>query len=218
VTAPININNYLKSLVFIDLIKSVTKSGDCSYSPSEGWMSEDLKTQSDEELMASYQNGNTVAFDILFQRHSGRVFGFLSKRMLNKKGAEDLLQEVFFKLHRSKHLYNTTLPFSPWLFSITRSVLLDFVKKRNLEDPSEIAKLEELPAIESNHLEPQGPDFGKLLEKLPQSQRQAVSLRVYDEATFEEIATRLSTSPENARQLFSRGIKKLREFLGRKDV
>lgn len=180
-------------------------------------MSEDLKTHSDEELMASYQNGSAVAFDVLFERHSGRVFGFLSKRLFNKKEAEDLLQEVFFKLHRSKHLYNATLPFSPWLFSVTRSVLLDFAKKRNLEDATETEKLEGLLTTELKLLETQGPDLGNVLESLPQAQRHAVSLRIYDEKTFEEIAARLSTSPENARQLFSRGIKRLREALGRKD-
>lgn len=180
-------------------------------------MSKDLKTKSDEELMESYQLGAGAAFDILFQRHSGRVFGFLSKRLSKKKEAEDLLQEVFFKLHRSKHLYNTTLPFSPWLFSITRSVLLDFAKKRNLEDLVAQEDLERIPSEEHHFGKNQEGDLGEKLGTLPQAQRQAVSLRVYDEETFEEIALRLSTTPENARQLVSRGLKKLRQVLGRKE-
>ncbi|MBN8538961.1 MAG: sigma-70 family RNA polymerase sigma factor [Deltaproteobacteria bacterium] len=180
-------------------------------------MSKDLKTKSDEELMESYQLGASAAFDILFQRHSGRVFGFLSKRLNQKKEAEDLLQEVFFKLHRSKHLFNATLPFSPWLFSITRSVLLDFAKKRNLEDPVAQEDLERIPSEEHHFGKNQEGDLGEKLGALPQTQRQAVSLRVYDEETFEEIALRLSTTPENARQLVSRGLKKLRQVLGRKE-
>jgi RNA polymerase sigma-70 factor (ECF subfamily) len=174
-----------------------------------------LKTKSDEELMESYQLGSEAAFDILFQRHSSRVFAYLSKRLAKKKEAEDLLQEVFFKLHRSKHLYNATLPFSPWLFSITRSVLLDFAKKRNLEDPVDAQEFDQIPA-EARLSEP---NFGmkEALEVLPQAQREAISLRVYNEETFEEIAARLSTSPENVRQLVSRGLKKLRHVLGRKD-
>jgi len=207
-------NKSLKSLGISDLIKIVTNRQMDSYSLSEGWMLNDLKTKSDEELMESYQLGSTAAFDILFQRHSPRVFGFLAKRLVQKKEAEDLLQEVFFKLHRSKHLYNTTLPFSPWMFSITRSVLLDFAKKKNLEDPVDCSDFDQMPSAEA---EPSKNDFSEVLGALPQQQRQAVSLRVYDEQTFEEIALRLSTSPENARQLVSRGIKKLRQAFGRKE-
>lgn len=182
--------------------------------PLEGSMLNDLKSKSDEELMETYRLGSAAAFDILFQRHSPRVFGYLSKRLVQKKEAEDLLQEVFFKLHRSKHLYNSPLPFSPWMFSIARSVLLDFAKKRNLEDPVDTSDFDQIPATD-----PQAPktDFSETLGALPQQQRQAVSLKVYDEQTFEEIAIRLSTSPENARQLVSRGIKKLRQAFGRKE-
>jgi len=177
-------------------------------------MSKDLQGKSDEELMQSYQAGSAIAFDILFERHSGRVFGFLSKRLFKKKEAEDLIQEVFFKLHRSKHLYNSTLPFSPWLFSITRSVLLDFAKKKNLEDPTDTASFDKIAADETSEVEH---DLEGHVSALPQAQSEALSLRVYEDKTFEEIASRLSTSPENARQLVSRGIKKLKQALGRKE-
>lgn len=176
-------------------------------------MSKDLETKSDEELMESYQMGVTAAFDILFHRHSARVLGFLSQRMNKKKEAHDLLQETFFKLHRSKHQYNGTLPFAPWLFSITRSVLLDYAKKKNLEDLIDIKEIEQIPSRKHEQVDM---DYTDVLGALPETQRQAVQLRVYDEETFEEIAARLSTSPENARQLVSRGLKKLREVLGRK--
>lgn len=163
--------------------------------------------------MQNYQAGNTVAFDFLFARHSGRVFGFLSNRISKKKEAEDLLQEVFFKLHRSKHLYNSTLPFSPWLFSITRSVLLDFAKKKNLEDSVDTTHFDQMAQPESSSIEH---DMEEILSALPQAQSEALSLRVYEEKTFEEIALRLSTSPDNARQLVSRGIKKLRQAFRKK--
>lgn len=173
----------------------------------------DLKTKSDEELMESYKSGSIAAFDLLFDRHSPRVLGFLIKRLYQKKEAEDLLQEVFFKLHRSKHLYNEKLPFLPWMFSITRSVLLDHMKRKRIEDPVDLIELENIP---SNKAEPPKQDFDEILKLLPQQQRQAISFRIYDEETFEEIAVRLSTSPDNARQLFSRGIKRLRLIFGNK--
>ncbi|MGE3341738.1 MAG: RNA polymerase sigma factor [Candidatus Altimarinota bacterium] len=175
---------------------------------------ETFKDKSDEDLMESYKMGEVVAFELLFERHSGKVLSFLSKRLQAPKEAQDLLQEVFFKLHRSRHQYNRTLPFSPWLFSITRSMWIDFLKKRRLEDATDPDVIDKLAQVTSG-VGTSEPSFGKeILDHLPANQKEAVGLRVYDEATFDEIALRLSTSPENARQLVSRGLKKLKQIWG----
>lgn len=180
----------------------------------------DLEDKSDEDLMEIYKMGNVIAFEILFIRHSGRVLGYLSKKLKFPKEAKDLLQEVFFKLHRSRHLYNQTLPFSPWLFSITRSIWCDFLKKHQLEDATESQILERMVTLAQDSAIP---DFKskisgiEILNQLPINQKEAVSLRIYDEATFEEIALKLSTSPENARQLVSRGLKRLKTVLKSKE-
>lgn len=171
-----------------------------------------IETLTDEDLMDTYQSGDAMAeraFEVLFNRHGGRVLMFLSSRISNRRQAEDLTQEVFLKLHRSKHLYRATLPFAPWLFTITRSVMLDHLKRRSLEDPTgDLSKFDHLQA-EDTQLEPK--PHAALL-RLPNDQGEAVRLRIYEDETFEEIAVKLSTSPENARQLFSRGIKKLRSL------
>ena len=170
----------------------------------------EFKDQSDEELMESYKMGEAIAFEFLFERHAGKVQGYLGKKLFSQKEAQDLVQEVFFKLHRSRHQYNGTLPFSPWLFSITRSIWLDHVKKRRLEGVVEQEKLEAF-AAPVQIFEDSGDGIEKeILNRLPGSQKEAVGMRVFDEATFEEIALRLSTSPENARQLVSRGLKRLK--------
>lgn len=158
--------------------------------------------------------GNTIAFEVLFERHSGRVLGYLSKRLKLPRDAKDLLQEVFFKLHRSRHLYNRTLPFSPWLFSVTRSIWLDFLKKRQLEDATEPQLLERMVPLTQDFAISESHSGIEILNQLPANQKEAISLRVYDDATFEEIAIKLSTSPENARQLVSRGLKRLKMLLG----
>ncbi|MBK9324257.1 MAG: RNA polymerase sigma factor [Bdellovibrionaceae bacterium] len=173
---------------------------------------ETFKDKSDEDLMESYKMGEVVAFELLFERHSGKVLSYLSKRLQAPKEAQDLLQEVFFKLHRSRHQYNRTLPFSPWLFSITRSMWIDFLKKRRLEDATDPEVVDKLVQVTSG-LGSSELSFGKeILDHLPSNQKEAVGLRVYDEATFEEIALKLSTSPENARQLVSRGLKRLKQI------
>lgn len=150
--------------------------------------------------------GDTKAFDILFQRHSPRVLGFLVHKTGSDRLAQDLLQEVFLKFHRSRHQYLSGLPFLPWLYSIMRSVLWDELKKKRREDLIDPSQLDQI-AVEPGRMETYEP---AALELLPAAQKQAISMRVFDEATFEEIAERLSTSPDNARQLVSRALKKLR--------
>lgn len=168
----------------------------------------DLQEMSDEDLMARYVKDDQMAFEILYHRHAGSVVGYLSKKTQSAKLAQDLAQEVFLKFHRSRHLYNSMLPLSPWLFSITRSVFLDFAKKKSFENPTSQEEFDKMSAPAQTEAETID------LSLLPDTQKQVVALRVYDEATFDEIASRLSTTPENARQIFSRAVKNLKSFLG----
>lgn len=166
-------------------------------------------SKSDEELMRSYQEGEQMAFEILFKRYSSRVLGFLSKRLSQTQLAQDLTQDVFLKLHRSRAQYAPSLAFAPWLFSITRSVWIDHLKKNRKEEPTEQAFLEKLSPATELVFESQDEILGQLIPK----QKTAVTMKIYDDATFEEIAIKLSTSSENARQLVSRGLKRLREVV-----
>ena len=181
----------------------------------------ELEHKLDEELMDLYKMGSSTAFEILFHRYSGSVLGYLRRRIAKDKDAQDILQDIFLKLHRSRHQYDRTLPFSPWLFSIARSVWLDCMKKKNLEhvEDSEVIEnrmnLSEVNESKFN-IELPGVDL-KTLNQLPDLQKAAVSLRVIDDATFGEIALKLSTSPENARKLVSRGLKRLRNLLGTRE-
>lgn len=167
----------------------------------------ELKKMSDEELMQAYMAGESVAFEILYERHSAKVLGYLIKKTRSPKNAQDLMQESFLKLHRSRHLFNSVYPFAPWLFTITRSVFLDSVKKKSLEDSTETKEFDKIAAIQDVK-----EDTTIDLNILPEMQRQIVSLRIYDEETFDAIAKRLSMTPENARQIFSRAVKLLKSL------
>ncbi len=167
---------------------------------------------SDEDLMKSYVKDDAMAFEILYQRYSGKVLGYLIQKTRSKVLAEDLTQDVFLKLHRSRGLYNPDLDFAPWLFTIARSVFLDSVKRRSLEDLTEAKDFEQIPAV----IESEKASLD--LSSLPEIQKKVVGLRVYEEATFEEIAEKLSTTPQNIRQIFSRAVKNLKSIFGKDEV
>lgn len=171
---------------------------------------------SDEELMVMYQNGSEEAFQTLYRRHAEKIYGFLRRRVWNEERAAEVYQDVFLKMHRSKQLYNKSLPALPWIFSIAKSVLVDGYRadkkaKRDLEftvePPLELSE----SAIGRTVVE-----VADLYAQLPDSQRKAIELRYVDEKTFEEIAAALNTTSINARKIVSRAVAKLKSFAEQK--
>lgn len=163
--------------------------------------------------MVLYKMGEETAFEILFERHAGRVHQFLLNKLVNRELAQDVSQQAFLKLHRSREKYNPEYPFLPWLFTIVKTSMMDAMRervaKKRIHDSHEIEEavypvLEEQTALAVH------------LEALPAMQKDAVSLRFIGDYSFEEIAERLGTSDSNARQLVSRGIRKLKSILSGK--
>lgn len=160
--------------------------------------------------MVLYQNGDEGAFGLLYSRHADRVYGYLRKRLNDPQAANDVFQLAFLKLHRSKGQFNTSFMFSPWLFTVVRTVLVDWVREQR-------PKFKAISFDEQSVAPPtaeEAPSFSRAeLDRLPEPQRSAVEMRYFDDMSFAEIAGRLDTSSTNVRQLISRGIKNLRTRL-----
>lgn len=164
--------------------------------------------------MTLYQSGDYAAFECLYLRHSGRVYQYLKGKVATEV-ANDLLQEIFMKIHRSRDQYLSQYPFLPWLFTIARNQLTDYFKRSE----SKVIKIgiePDLVAAEASLAAPEY-DLSTALSSLPTNQRRAIELRYMNEWSFEKIAEEMKTTPENSRQIVSRGIKKIRSLLpGRK--
>lgn len=169
----------------------------------------------DEELMTMYQNGSEEAFKCLYQRHSSKIYGFLKARVRPHEKVSEIYQEVFVKIHKSKHLYNKSLPLLPWIFTVTRNVMLDELKKEKKHMNQNDSDLH-LIQSEAVITEISSPAFTKI-QLLPEAQRIAVQMRYVDDKTFDEIAENLKTSSSNVRQIVSRGIKRLKELIREDD-
>lgn len=170
-----------------------------------------LVEQTDEQLMKLYQNGDEDAFKALYGRHSSKIYGFIKKRIGNKEKVAEIFQDVFVKIHKSKSLYKESFLVLPWLFTVTKSVMLDELRKeKNLEvlDAGAIER-----AVGQNIAEP-STDTVAMLNQLPDIQKQAVEMRYVNDQTFEQIAETLNIKPTNVRKIVSRGIKRLRELVG----
>lgn len=160
----------------------------------------------DKELMLKYQNGDHMAFDVLYSRHNDKVYSYLNKRLHSHDEIDDLFQKVFVKLHKSKSLYQDKYDVLPWIYTITRSEFLDHIKKKKLDT---IEFNEESYATES--LESENEFDIDAQKNLSEKEKNALKERYYEDKDFSVIAKLLDTSESNTRKIISRAIKKLRK-------
>jgi RNA polymerase sigma-70 factor (ECF subfamily) len=178
-------------------------------------MKKSYQDLTDEILMQTYQDGDVMAFEVLYARHSKKVFFYLCKRV-DRETASDLMQETFLKLHKSKELYDPQFPFLPWLFTVTKNTCMDGLRKkmRNKETAPLDENLTELMATPM--IQDSSDLSSAMVNALPPDQGRAVALRYLEDWSFEDIAKKLNTTSGNSRQLVSRGVQKLKQILSSK--
>lgn len=174
---------------------------------------------SDEQLMTAYADGDMQAFEVLYARHRGRIFGYLYNKLRDRDEAEEVFQTTFAKLHAARDKYREDIPFLPWVFTIARNALIDHIRRYQVYRKNLVFSDESIAnatAVESPKTSVGNTIAG--LATLSQRQREVLELRFDEDFSFDEIATRLQTSSGNARQMVSRAIRHLRSALGaRKD-
>ena len=154
----------------------------------------------DDMLVALYLEGNNKAFDILLNRHKDRLYSYIYFIVRSRDVAEDIFQETFVKaivtLQQGK--YNSDGKFSAWLTRIAHNLVIDqFRLERNenviSNDESEVDLFNNSAysegTIESRMVNQQVlKDVRRLIDLLPDNQREVVYMRYYQALSFKEIA------------------------------
>lgn len=163
--------------------------------------------------MRAYAEDDMEAFEALYLRHKSRLFGYLLGRLKERSAAEEVFQAVFAKLHQARRGYRAEIPFLPWFFTIARHVLIDHLRReqrqRHVVVSEDAVAAFVAPEQEST---PIGAAVAELAS-LSDAQRQALELRFNEGLSFREIAQRLDLSPDNARQIVSRAVGRLRKLM-----
>ena len=155
--------------------------------------------------MVKYQMGNFEAFQVLHDRHAGRVLGYLKARGINPTDAQDLSQNVFVKLHENRAQYSSKFPFLPWVFTITRHVFIDFLRKKK-SIPTD-SKILEFLVDSKPQDKPSGEDqdwVNHALSTLPQAERDLIRLRFEEGLSFEAMAKKMNLESATLRKRVSR--------------
>ena len=173
----------------------------------------------DEALFELYRQGELGAFDLYYERTSPKIWGYIRKHTNSNALAEDIYQEAWAKVHRSREQYDSKYPINPWVFTIVRSVLYDAFRSLKRKDSNEILLEPESMnhAVEqaSVHTDIRQPtqDLEHLLGQLAPGQKELLELRYLKEWSFEEIAKSLVLNEVNIRQKISRILKQTRRRL-----
>jgi len=102
-----------------------------------------IEELSDEELMARYRDGEVAAFDVLVRRHRGPLMAFIGRMVRNPARAEELLGDVFLKVHRAAPRYEPTAKLTTYLYTVAyRASLNALDRERHRRDPVRTGELE----------------------------------------------------------------------------
>ncbi len=159
----------------------------------------------DEKLMQLYQNDELDAFDVIYNRYKARIYHYVDKRTNSKGHNDDIVQNIFTKFHKSRKSYDSKFLLIKWIYTICRSELLDFYKKKRI--PS--IELKEGHLLSTDIKDSPQIDLD-LENSLSMNEKKAITLRYYSDQDFKEISKALNTNEANTRKLVSRGIKKLK--------
>jgi RNA polymerase sigma-70 factor (ECF subfamily) len=183
---------------------------------------------SDADIMLRVKAGDESAFAYLVQKYRRPMVNFMYRMAHNAAGAEDLAQEVFLRVYRSRESYEATAKFTTWLYRIATNLAVNHARDTRHERPENTVSLDE-PDEESGRtldLPDRGPSAEESLmqrerltairqrvQALPERQRIAVVMHKYQQMDYRQIADVLKLSESATKSLLFRAYETLREQL-----
>ncbi|MCU1334976.1 MAG: polymerase, sigma-24 subunit, subfamily [Bryobacterales bacterium] len=176
----------------------------------------------DAQLMLRVREGDDTSFALLLERHRGPVVHFLYRMVQNQAVSEELAQEVFLRVYRSRKTYEPTAKFTTWLFRIATHVALNSIRDRKKEKGHESLDEETLDGMERQVAERQQTveqemvhevkvrEVRQAIEALPAKQRAAVLMHKYEGLDYGQIAAVLNCSESAIKSLLFRAYESLR--------
>lgn len=185
-----------------------------------------VKNLSDEDLMELFQNDNELAFKELVQRYKNRLHNFLFRYTRNQEDCEDLVQETFLRVYKSRDTYKRIARFSTWMYTIAINLAKSLYKKKKRmpkvsihEDPSDPdsfeMKLEDPDLLQDDKLH-QNLCMEQLEQALLQVSddfREVVILRDLQQLSYEEVCEITGLPMGTVKSRINRGRAQLQELL-----
>jgi RNA polymerase sigma-70 factor, ECF subfamily len=176
----------------------------------------------DVELMLRVKDGDGASFSLLLDRYRASVTHFLYRMVQDKGVSEELAQEVFLRVYKSRETYEATAKFTTWLYRIATHLALNWLRdeknergQERLDRGAEDAPGRELPdrapSVEQQMVQSvKVEEVRRAVAALPDKQRAAVLMHKYEEMEYSQIAKVLSCSESAVKSLLFRAYETLR--------
>ena len=184
--------------------------------------------RSDAEIMLRVKAGDDSAFEYLVQKYRRPMVSFMFRTAHSNAVAEDLAQEVFLRVYRSRESYEASAKFTTWLYRIATNLAVNHARDTRHERPENTVSLDEPDAQSGRTLDL--PDrtpsaeativqrervaaIRQRVQALPERQRMAVVMHKYQQMEYRQIADVLKLSESATKSLLFRAYETLREQL-----
>ncbi len=186
------------------------------------------ETLSDAEIMLKAKAGDQAAFDYLVQKYRRPMVSFMYRMARNSAAAEDLAQEVFLRVYRSRESYEASAKFTTWLYRIATNLAVNHARDTRHERPEVQVSIDEpdeesgttlevpdrsLNAEQSMVVRERMMAIRSRVEALPEQQKLAVIMHKYQQMDYKQIADVLKKSESATKSLLFRAYETLREQL-----
>ncbi len=191
---------------------------------------EELISRTDEQLVSDYSSGNNLAFDILLDRHKQIVYSYIYFTVRNRELAEDIFQETFIKaiVTIKQGRYTETGKFRAWISRIAHNLIIDHFRQKKNENTvsNDEAPVDLLnnPSLCDGTIEDEivrlqiTSDIRKLISFLPDTQREVLEMRYYQDLSFKEIAEQTGVSINTALGRMRYAILNIRRMADEHDI
>ena len=182
----------------------------------------------DAEVMLRVKAGDQAAFDFLVQKYRRPLVSFMYRMARNTAAAEDLAQEVFLRVYRSRQTYEASAKFTTWLYRIATNLAVNHARDTRKERPEVTVSLDEPDEETGTTMDVADSTISveeamvrrermlairSRVEALPERQRLAVIMHKYQQMDYKQIADVLKLSESATKSLLFRAYQTLREQL-----
>ena len=169
-----------------------------------------IEILNDKQLVDSYRNGNVASFELLVERHQNKVFSYILSLVRDRQLADDIFQDTFLKIIRTikAGAYKEEGKFIQFAMRIAHNLIIDHFRKSkrlpmvdavNKEyDLIDNAKITDLSIEDKMVTEQVYDDIRKMIDFLPEEQREVLNMRMYADMSFKEIADATNVSINTA--------------------
>lgn len=188
----------------------------------------DFGQMDDAAIMLALRDGNMAGFDFLIQKYRKPIIHFMYRMVHNQAIAEELAQEVFLRVYRSRETYRAEARFSTWLYRIATNLGVNYARDTRHERAASTVYLDETdpytgttpdvadttPSAEANLLRRERLNaIRQHVLALPERQRMAVLMHKYEGMDYKQIGDVLKLSESATKSLLFRAYQTLREKL-----